>query len=132
MKVEVTLVDYLIGILFFIFIYAIAFVYNKYKSETDNDYKYFSHALMAKMFGGIGFLLLTVHYWKGGDTFNYYSIAEGYTSYFASDFLGAVKLLFSAGDQVNWHNHDFAYGQHIFLETTASFTIVKITLNSDF
>ena len=119
--------DYILGFLFLLLIYFVAFVYRSNKMEKDGDYKYFMYGLSAKIFGGLGFLFLSLYYWKGGDTFTYYVTADGFTSMLLENPLRALGMLFSPSSSMNWYEYKFAYGHHKFLNSPASFTVVKVT-----
>ena len=124
---EIWAFDYFLGFLYLIIIYFIAFLYRSSKLEKDSDYKYYLIALNVKMGGGLGFLLLTVYYWGGGDTYTYYHAANGYTTFMLNEPVDALKLLFVSGDEINWMKYEFANSHNRLLSGTASFTMVKIT-----
>ncbi|MCB0402679.1 MAG: hypothetical protein KDD41_11385 [Flavobacteriales bacterium] len=125
---HIWILDYVLCFLYIIVIYFGAFLYKKEKEKKDPDYKYFLVALSAKVFGGMGFLLLTVYYWGGGDTYTYYHVSNGFTEFFFQDPSESLELLFSDGHNINWDQYQFAYSHSRLLRTTnASFMIVKIT-----
>ncbi|PCJ01400.1 MAG: hypothetical protein COB15_00315 [Flavobacteriales bacterium] len=124
---EIWAYDYILAFLYILIIYVISHAYTINKKRTDSTYKHFMLALTVKLFGGIGFLLLSVYYWKGGDTFTYYNTADGLTSLFLEDFIVAFKILFTSSDNIIWERYSFADWHHNFLSDNASFTVIKIT-----
>ena len=124
---DVGVFDYLLGFLFLILIYFFAFAYKNKKSETDNTYEYFMYALSAKVFGGLGFLLLSVYYWGGGDSFSYFNTAHDYTAFILEDPGEAMSTFFKSSNDMNWYKYKWAFNRHHFLGSPASFTVVKIT-----
>ncbi len=124
---DIWIFDYVIGFFYVLLIYFFAYAYKENKLKTDVNYEYFMRALSAKVLGGIGFLLLSVYYWKGGDTFTYFNTSDGFTTLLLEDTLTALKLLFSLPEGMNWHQYGFAVGHHNFLSDNASFTVIKIT-----
>ena len=124
---DIWIFDYSIGFFYMLLVYFFAYAYKENKLKTDSSYQYFMPALSAKMFGGVGFLLLSLYYWKGGDTFTYYNTADGFTTMLLEDSMRAIKMLFASSEDMNWYEYKFAVGHHGFLKDNASFTTVKIT-----
>ena len=124
---DIWALDYILGFLYILLIYACAFVYKNNKVKTDPDYKYFLVALNAKIFGGIGFLLLSLYYWKGGDTFTYYDSAHQFSKFLTEDPEQGLKILLLNSETINWFAYDFANGYHKFLGAADTFTAMKIT-----
>ena len=119
--------DYLIAFLYFIVVYVVAYAYKIKKYETEPSYEYFMYALLIKIFGGLGFLILTVYYWGGGDTYSYFNTGRDFLSYILEDPFVRMKLFFSSVENMNWYNYRFAFNRHSFLSNEANFSTVKIT-----
>ena len=99
---EVGIFDYILGLAYFILIYFFAYAYKSKKEETDNTYQYFMYALSTKVFGGLGFLFLSVYYWGGGDSFSYFNTAHDYAIFFLEDSSQALDTLFLSSKDMNW------------------------------
>lgn len=124
---DIWALDYIIAVFYILIIYIAAFVYRSRKMETDDNYFYFLWALSIKIFGGVGFLLLTVYYWGGGDTYSYWNTANDFTAYFFESPMDGFKIFFKSASEMNWYEYKFAYNRHQFLRSTDTFTTVKIT-----
>jgi hypothetical protein len=124
---EVSGFDYLLGFTYLILIYFFAYAYKSKKEETDNTHQYFMYALSAKIFGGFLFFLLTIYYWKGGDSIAYFNTANDYASFLTEHPLEAINTFFSSSADMNWYNYQWAFNRHQFLNSSATFTTVKIT-----
>jgi len=123
---DISVFDYLIGFIYFFLIFFFAFVYKNKKEETDDTYQYFMPALSAKVIGGFGFLLLSLYYWKGGDTFTYYQGADQFSFFILENPTDGLSLLFTSAKNISWSSYEFANGLHGFLSSNDSFTTVKI------
>jgi len=66
---NIGLFDWVLGFIYLFFIYFFAFLYKNKKIKTNPEYKYFILGLTAKLLGGIFFAIISVYYYKGGDTF---------------------------------------------------------------
>lgn len=95
--------------------------------KEDPDYHYFMWALSVKLFGGIGFMLLTVYYWGGGDTYSYFNTARDYLRFAFENPEEGLRILLASVENMNWYKYKFAFNRHNFLRTTPNFTTVKIT-----
>ena len=124
---EINLFHYLLGFIYFIFIYFFAYAYKSKKEETDDTYRYFLLALSTKIFGGLGFFFLTMYYWGGGDSTAYFNTAHDYATFLLESPLEGVSTIFSSSEDMNWYNYKWAFNRHQFLNSEASFVIVKIT-----
>jgi len=124
---EIWAFDYVIAFFYMIIIFLTAFVYRSKKMEYDSTYNYFIWALSTKIFGGLGFMFLTVYYWGGGDTYSYWNTANDFTSYFFENPSNGFKIFFKSPSDMNWYEYRFAYNRHNFLKSAETFTTVKIT-----
>ena len=109
-----------------------AFVFRSKKLETDDSYLLYMNALSVKIFGGLGFMLLTIFYWGGGDTYSYFNTGRDFLSYILEDPFERGKLFLSSVDNMNWYKYEFAYNRHNFLRSGPNFTTVKITALANF
>lgn len=125
---SIGIIDYLLLLLYLVFIYLTAYVYSKIKSANDPIYKHLLKGLSAKIFGAIGFVMLSMYYWKGGDVFTYYHAADQFTEFSFQNPSEFFKLLFSHSEGINWGKYEFATGHHAFLRDNTSFTAVKLTM----
>lgn len=127
MPPEVGGFHYISGFLYLIIIYFFAYAYKSKKEELDDTYQYFMLALSSKIFGGLGFFLITFYYWGGGDTYSYFNTARDYNIFLLENPTEALSTLFTSAKDMNWYNYQFAFNRHNFLNSEASFTTVKIT-----
>jgi hypothetical protein len=124
---NIGLFDWTLGVLFLFIIYFLAIMYKNKKIDDHPEYKYFLFALSAKLLGGLGFLLLSMYYWKFGDTFSYYDAAERYTQLLFDDPLRWLDIFFSGPQRSVYAYDKFTYGLNKFLSTTDTFVSMKIT-----
>ncbi len=119
--------DYILACCYLVIISLLAFAYQKNKVDKEPQYKYFMRGLYIKVVGGMGFLVLTVYYWGGGDTYSYFNTGRDFLSHIMEDPSERWKLFFSQVENMNWYKYGFAYNRHDFLKSGANFTTVKIT-----
>ena len=121
------LYDTCIAIIYFAFIYIIAFHVKKSKIAKNPEYKYFILGLTMKVIGGFTFALLTVYYWKGGDTLSYYKAATDFSNVLLSNPIRGIELLFTSikdFDVTADHFHPYAVD---FINDKDVLLLVKIT-----
>ncbi|MDG1477355.1 MAG: hypothetical protein P8Q14_09420 [Vicingaceae bacterium] len=124
---DITIFDYGLGFFYIVMIYLVAFAYKSKKELDDDNYQLYLYALSVKIFGGLGFMFLTVYYWGGGDTYSYFNTGRDFLSHIMEDPLERLKLYFSSVENMNWYKYEFAYNRHSFLGSGANFATVKIT-----
>jgi hypothetical protein len=90
---ELGLFDFCLAFLYLCLIYFGAFLYKNKKIETNPEYKYFILGLTAKIIGGIGFALIYLYYYKGGDTFGYFDVASKLAKLFLESPIDYVNVL---------------------------------------
>ena len=73
MQEYLSLVDFIVPVIFLIAIYFFAKRRQLRNIEENPSYKYYITGLMVKIAGGIAVCLVYVIYYGGGDTLNYYS-----------------------------------------------------------
>lgn len=121
------LYDTCLAIIFFAVIYIIAFHVKKSKIAKNPEYKYFILGLTMKVIGGFTFAVLTVYYWKGGDTLSYYKAATDLSNVLITNPLRGVELLFTSikdFDVTSDHFHPYAVD---FINDKDVLLLVKIT-----
>ena len=119
--------DICLAILFFAVIYIFAFHYKKIKIAKNPEYKYFILGLTAKVVGGFMFALLTVYYYKGGDSLSYFKGADDISKILINNPLRGIELFFTnysnlnlSGDNLSDFTVDFINGKDVWL-------LVKLT-----
>ena len=82
---DITIFDYGLGFFYIVMIYLVAFAYKSKKELDDDNYQLYLYALSVKIFGGLGFMFLTVYYWGGGDTYSYFNTGRDFLSHIMED-----------------------------------------------
>jgi hypothetical protein len=86
--------DIIITPAFFFFIMAIAFIYVRRNRKNELIRKYFLPALVLRLVGGILFGLVYQFYYKGGDTFTFWSEVKILNSILFSNPLAFIRMFF--------------------------------------
>lgn len=94
-EIRLDLYDLTLAFIYFIFIYILAFTYKRIKQKKNPEYKYFILALSLKVFGGMMFAILTIFYYKGGDSMGYYHGAVCLSDEILNNPSSGIKILFS-------------------------------------
>lgn len=94
-EIKLDLYDLTLAFIYFVLIYIIAFFYKRLKIKKNPEYKYFILALSLKVFGGMMFALLTVFYYKGGDSMGYYHGAICLSDEILQNPSSGLQILFS-------------------------------------
>lgn len=102
-------------------------MYKAKKIKTNPEYNYFIIGLTAKLFGGIGFALFSIYYYKGGDTFMYFNAGKGLMNYFFENFSGAVDVIFTGAKELDIDSHNFTPRYSYIMNTVDVLSLVKIT-----
>ncbi len=124
---KIGLFDVTLGVLYLFIIYFCAFLYRDKKIKTNPEYKYFIIGLTAKLFGCIGFVLFSVYYYKGGDTFVFFNAGKGLSHYIFTDFGSAMDVMIASAENLNLYQHNFAPAYNYILKSDDVLSIVKIT-----
>lgn len=119
--------DICLAIIFFALLYILAFHFKSKKIKTEPVYKYFILGLTLKVIGGFSFALLTVYYYKGGDTLSYYKAGVDLSNVLLTNPIRGFEILFTSiknlnlsGDHFHPYAVDFINGKDVLL-------LVKIT-----
>ncbi len=78
---NIGLFDICLSSFYIIIIYFFCKKIQKKKLELYPEYEYFTYGLSAKLVGAIIFVLFSVYYYKSGDTFRYFRVAENLRNY---------------------------------------------------
>lgn len=127
--IKLDLYDLSLAIIYFALIYIFAFFYKREKIKTHPEYKYFILALTLKVFGGMMFALLTVFYYKGGDTMGFFHGAVNLSDVILERPLEGIEILFSRfyNDMTIKDNSVVESFYFMDINATDVLTIVKIT-----
>lgn len=90
----VTWVDWAIWVVYFTFIFVVLVVYRL--SKTENHYRFFLFGFVLKVFGGLGFAIIYIYYYKYGDTFLYHRGATVLSQTFLESPADYFRLLSSS------------------------------------
>lgn len=123
--ITLSIYDILISLVYIVVILTIGLIIKKIK-KSDIRYEYFLHALSIKLFAGLCFALITVYYYKGGDTIVFFNASEGMAQAILNDFSNIELLLLNASD-FNPAIHDFSPNYNYILKAPDVLSIVKIS-----
>lgn len=85
--------DWLLGFMYFLFIVLGAWLYKYYKHRNDPAYKWFIPGLIAKIGGGLAFVLIYAYYYGGGDINSYYLGSKALVNLTFEDFGATMQML---------------------------------------
>lgn len=91
--IKLDLYDLSLSFIYFSILYVLAFYYKKSKIKKNPEYRYFIRALSLKIFGGVMFALLTIFYYKGGDSLGYYHAAVCLSDEILSSPMSGITIL---------------------------------------
>lgn len=100
---SLSLFEYSFCVIYLCIIFLGAFLYRSVKITDNPEYRYFIPALSAKLIGGLLFALLSVYYYRGGDTIFYYQAAEGWLEHILNNPADNVSSLFSPDAYIKHH-----------------------------
>ena len=124
---QLGLYDICLAILYFAILYIIAFHYKRIKIAKNPEYKYFILGLTAKVVGGFMFALLTVYYYKGGDSLSYFKGADDISKILINNPLRWIDLLFSNYSNLNLSGDNLSYFTVGFINGKDVWLLVKLT-----
>lgn len=119
--------DICLAILYFAILYIVAFHYKKIKIAKNPEYKYFILGLTAKVVGGFMFALLTVYYYKGGDSLSYYKAADDISKILIINPIRGLELFFTNFTNLNLSGDNLSYFTVDFINDKDVWVLVKIT-----
>jgi hypothetical protein len=73
---NIVLFDLGLGIFYLIIVFYFAYLYQQQKIVSYPEYRYFLIGLTAKIIGAFAFVVISIYYYKEGDTFLYFQVAE--------------------------------------------------------
>jgi hypothetical protein len=127
--------DLILFFFYLLIIYLFAFIYQKNKVRENDAYRYFIFGLTTKILGGIGFLLISIFYYKGGDTFIFFNAAEDFRTLFFSNFSSALDIFFTSTTNLSTEQYELlpkAFNSvswtedvHVFVKLTALFNCIS-------
>lgn len=119
---QLSLYDICLSVIYFALLYILAYYVKRIKIDKNPEYKYFILGLTAKVVGGFMFALLTVYYYKGGDSLSYYKAAEDISKIFANNPIRLIELFFTThanldltGDMMDMETIYFINGKDIWV-----------------
>ncbi len=115
------MVPMLIGLIYFI-------AQRKQEREIDNNdaYRYYTKALMLKVFGGLSLAVVYAFYYGGGDTINYWNDAGYLGDLFFVHTSCAFDILFGNLSIPNYYCWDFGVRPMYYLKDPQSFTVARL------
>jgi hypothetical protein len=91
------------GALFFylVIIFIVGGMFQRGRRQRSPEYRYFNLALLAKVFGGLGFAFIYLYYYGGGDTFSYYETTLAFSNMLEQDPATFFDVYFGGATQEN-------------------------------
>ncbi len=114
-----------LSVLYLVVIYFFAFRYQQKKVETNLVYRYYLLGLSAKIIGAISFVLISIYYYNGGDTFVYFKIAERVRTHLQVDFSETINLLFTSYEDLGSLDYN-PFGKGDIYERNSTWVFVRI------
>lgn len=95
--IDITLGAYDISLsfIYFLLIYIVIYAYKRFRVKESPEYKYFIIAFSLKVLGGFVYALLTIYYYKAGDTLGYYHGAYCLTDEIINNPSNGIAILLS-------------------------------------
>jgi hypothetical protein len=123
----ITILDYALLPFFLALVYGIAYTARNRRYPHKHPWrKYYIPALTIKIFGAIFIGLIYAYYYKGGDTFNYFSQSQILNSSFDESFIKWFNLLFHIPNKNDGNYYNYI-SQMEFYGDPASYTVISIT-----
>lgn len=96
--------------------------------QTNPEYKYYKRALLAKVYGGLGFILIYIFYYGGGDTTVYWKDAMTLNTLILTEPLCYLRIMF--GDMRELWYFCFDLREHVpyhYLRDPQSFSVSRFS-----
>ena len=103
-----TYIDFLLGPLYFFIVLFIANLFKKRLAKTDLEKKYYTRALLFKLFGVTFFALIYQFYYGGGDTMGFYAWSTKWIDFLIKDPVSALQFIFS-NDKDLFYKFKYSY-----------------------
>jgi len=96
--------------------------------KGHTHYKFFMWGLSIKLLGGLGFALIYLFYYQGGDTFAYFQSALSMVKLADKNPIDFVDFYFSSnpGEILYYFDHDTGYPLHYMVKDPRTFMVVKL------
>jgi len=98
---NIGLFDIYLSSFFVLIAYFICFRIQRQKIGANKAYSYFLFGLSAKIVGAVVFALVSIYYYKGGDTFRYFQVAENLRYLFYASFDDGIDLFFTSFNAIS-------------------------------
>ena len=123
---NIGLFDVCLGIVYLFIIYFCAYHYQQKKINTNPEYHYFLVGLTAKLIGSIAFVFISIYYYKKGDTFLYFQIAEDLRNYLQSSPKETLKLIITPYHELSEAVYNPLEKYNYYYERTTTWSFSKI------
>ncbi|MCO6501330.1 MAG: hypothetical protein J5I47_13275 [Vicingus serpentipes] len=123
---NIGLFDLCLGVVYLFLIYFFAYRFQRHKINENPEYRYLLVGLTAKIIGGIAFVLLSVYYYKKGDTFLYFQIAEDLRSFMKTNTIETFKLISTPYQELNEAIYNPLEKYNYYYERTTTWSFSKI------
>jgi len=129
---NIGLFDICLGAVYLFLIYFFAYRFQQYKINKNPEYHYFLVGLTAKIIGGVVFILISVYYYKKGDTFLYFQIAEELRVHLFSNFSETLNLIITPYHDLKLLNYHPLQQYNYYYERTTTWSFSKIVFFFNF
>lgn len=113
---------------YLLLVYIFATAYKRKKIETNPIYKFYVWGLFAKIGGGLGFVLVYLFVYHGGDTTNYFESSMAMNNLLTSDFTAWVQNEFGSSSWEHFSLFTDATGyplQYLYFDTQ-TYMIIRL------
>ncbi len=120
--------DFILAPLYIIVILFIALNYQK-KNELGNPvFRYFTSGLLAKIFGGLAFLLIYIYYYGDGDTCEYYNSSVNLIRLAGNNLSVFFSIMFGNASPENYSYFNSETGVPSYYFDSNSFAVSRFTV----
>jgi len=124
----IDLFDFILAPLYIIVILFIALNYQKKKESENPLYRYFIGGLLAKIFGGIGFLLIYIYYYgSDSDTTMYYNTSVSLINLAGKNMSVFFSIIFGNNSLENYSYFNNETGYPYFYSDANSLAVARLT-----